>query len=91
MNLQMLLLSLKCYKSHEKNLQIGCPISSHREYNDQVSTSFLLKGKNVNQIISIIRAPVDLHYKEQRVQCSYSEFHQHGGWSLSSTGRLTLP
>lgn len=57
-------------------------------YTDHVSTSFLLKGKNVKQIISIIRAPVDLHYKEQRVQPGY-EFHQHGGWSLPSAGRLT--
>lgn len=55
---------------------------------DHVFTSFLLTGKNVKQIISIIRAPVDLHYKEQHEQHGY-EFHQHGGWSLSGAGRLT--
>lgn len=69
-------------------MQTVCTISGHGKYTDHVSTSFLLKGKNVKQIISIIRVPVDLHYKEQHVQHGY-EFHQHGGWSLTGAGRLT--
>ena len=71
-----------------ENLQTGCPISGHRKYTDHVFTLFLLKVGNVKQIISIIRAPVDLHYKEQHVQRGY-EFHQHGGWSLTGAGHLT--
>lgn len=55
-----------------------CPISGHRQYTDHVSASLFLKGKRVKQIISIIRVPVDLHYKEQHVRHPY-EFHQNQG------------
>lgn len=71
-----------------KDLQTVCPISGHRQYTDHVSAALLLKGKSVKQIITIIRVPVDLHYKEQHVQHTY-EFHQNQGWSLTGVGRLT--
>ena len=31
---------------------------------------------------------MDFHYKEKHVESGY-EFHQHGGWSLTSADRLT--
>lgn len=64
-----------------RTCRLVVPISSHVTNTNHVSTSFLLKGKNVKQIISIIRTPVDLHYKEQQVLRGY-EFHEHGWWSL---------